>query len=407
MASDHEGEGDASPRVRVCREARIPDPARLDRYARAPEVGPQVLFFSGGSALRRASRCLTRFTHRSRHLITPFDSGGSSAKLRDAFGMLSVGDLRNRMMALADEGAPGGEAVQRLFARRLPEGAAPAELALALARLTGVDAPDLHELPPALAGPIGAHLREVAAAMPAAFDLRGASVGNLVLVGAFLRHERRIDAAIEEVARLLGVRGHVQAVVADDLHLVAELVDGSWVAAQHRITDPAGAGRRPPIARVMLSRSKERLEPASATIDAGTAAAIADAELICFPIGSFFTSVIACLLPRGVGAAVARSGAPKVFVPNLGEDPELCGVGLRAQVEALLAALRADAGEVPAARLLDLVLVDRGLAGRVGAAEITGIRGLGVRVLEVPLAMPGSAPLVDGERLVAALLSLV
>lgn len=407
MASDQEGEGDASSRLRVCREARIPDELRLARYARAPELGPRLLFFSGGSALRRASRCLTRFTHRSLHVITPFDSGGSSAKLREAFGMLSVGDLRNRMMALADDEAPGGEAAQRLFARRLPEDAPPAALVAALARLTAADAPDLGELPPALARPIGAYVREVAAAMPAGFDLRGASVGNLVLVGAYLRHERRIDAAVEAVARLLRVRGRVQAVVADDLHLFAELVDGSSIAAQHRITDPAAAGGRAPIARVMLSRSKERLEPASATIDGRTAAAIAESELICFPIGSFFTSVIACLLPRGVGAAVARSGAPKVFVPNVGDDPELAGVGLRAQVEALLAALRADAGAVPAARLLDLVVVDRGLARRVGGAEIGAIRGLGVRVLEVPLATSGSAPLVDGERLVAALLSLV
>src|SRR5690606_4221563 len=72
-------------RISLTQTREVPDPVRLARYARAPEIGPTVLFFSGGTALRKTSRVLTEFTHNSVHLITPFDSGGSSAKLRDAF----------------------------------------------------------------------------------------------------------------------------------------------------------------------------------------------------------------------------------------------------------------------------------------------------------------------------------
>ena len=76
-----------SDHLTITRTVQLPDKIRLARFARAPELGPKVLFFSGGSALNPLSRRLINYTHNSIHLITPFDSGGSSAVLRKAFGM--------------------------------------------------------------------------------------------------------------------------------------------------------------------------------------------------------------------------------------------------------------------------------------------------------------------------------
>ena len=101
--------------IRLTRTIRLPDQRKLARLARAPELGPNILFFSGGSALNPLCRVLVRYTHNSTHLITPFDSGGSSAALRKAFNMPAVGDLRNRMMALADRTVQGNPEVSRLF----------------------------------------------------------------------------------------------------------------------------------------------------------------------------------------------------------------------------------------------------------------------------------------------------
>ncbi|MGE4294032.1 MAG: 2-phospho-L-lactate transferase CofD family protein, partial [Desulfovibrio sp.] len=89
-------------RIRVAREVLVPDRIKLERYRQVPALGPRVLFFSGGTALRDTSAELVRYTHNSVHIITPFDSGGSSAILRKAFDMPAVGDIRNRLMALAD-----------------------------------------------------------------------------------------------------------------------------------------------------------------------------------------------------------------------------------------------------------------------------------------------------------------
>ena len=111
--------------TRLRRAAIIPDIVRVARYHRAPEIGPRLLFFSGGTALREVSQILTDYTHNSFHLITPFDSGGSSATLRRAFGMISVGDLRNRLLALADRKLRGHPEIYRLFAYRFTSTAFP------------------------------------------------------------------------------------------------------------------------------------------------------------------------------------------------------------------------------------------------------------------------------------------
>ncbi len=73
--------------------------AHSAEYESNPDAGPKLLFFSGGTALNGLSQVLKRYTHNSIHLVTPFDSGGSSAVLREAFDMPAVGDLRSRMMA--------------------------------------------------------------------------------------------------------------------------------------------------------------------------------------------------------------------------------------------------------------------------------------------------------------------
>src|SRR5690606_22712801 len=112
-------------RTQIVRSVRLPDSLRVGRAERAPELGPRIVFFSGGTALRPLSRVLKRYTHNSCHLITPFDSGGSSAEIRKAFNMLSIGDLRSRLVALADESVRGNPEIYRLFRHRLSPAGSP------------------------------------------------------------------------------------------------------------------------------------------------------------------------------------------------------------------------------------------------------------------------------------------
>ena len=220
-------------KLQVTRSVRLPDPVKLARFRRAPELGPRVLFFSGGSALRSLSQALVEYTHNSMHLITPFDSGGSSAVLRRAFAMPAVGDLRNRLMALADRTVRGNPAIFELFARRLPKNADQADLREQLDALVRGRTRLVRDIPDPMRKIIRNHLGFFAERMPEDFDLRGASIGNLILAGGYFNNNRHIDPVIYLFGKLVEVRGQVRPVVNLDLHLRADLEDGTTVIGQH------------------------------------------------------------------------------------------------------------------------------------------------------------------------------
>lgn len=198
-------------RARVTRSVEIPDPFRINRYRKTPELGPRILFFSGGTALGATSRQLKRLTHNSVHLITPFDSGGSSAKLRAAFGMPSIGDLRNRLMALADESITGHPEVFRLFNTRFPVESDAPPLRQRLEHLVNGEDPSIRAVPNPMRRLIRNQLGYFIDHMPGDFDLKGASIGNLILAGGYLNNHKQLDPIIFLFSQLVGVLGTVRA----------------------------------------------------------------------------------------------------------------------------------------------------------------------------------------------------
>jgi CofD-related protein of GAK system len=393
--------------VRLSTTRTLPDPVLAERCKKSPELGPNILFFSGGTALRGLSRSLTAYTHNSVHLITPFDSGGSSAKLRQAFGMPAVGDIRNRLMALADAGLHGNPEISRLFTHRLDKQGNPAALRAELEALAHGEHPLVAAIPDPMRKIIRAHFYDFLTAAPGNFDLRGASLGNLVLAGGYLSNRRHLDPVIYLFSMLVRVLGVVRPVVNEDLHLAAELEDGMVLAGQHRLTGKEEAPLSSPIRRLWLVDSLDHPTPRQTAIRPKVAELIRQAGLICFPMGSFHTSLCACLLPEGVGREVARAGCPKVFVPSTGQDPELVGQGLEEQLLALTGLLARDCGgEVALDRLLNLVLLDPEHGPRADAALRQRWAARGVRVLDCPLASENSAPHLDPELLAPVLVSL-
>jgi CofD-related protein of GAK system len=392
----------------VDRLVDIPDEVRVARCRRLPEYGPRVLFFSGGTACRELSSCLKFATHNSIHLMTPFDSGGSSAILRDAFDMLAVGDLRNRLMALADETELGTPAIARLFSHRLHAAdfkVAQAEFASlisgASSLLLAIDMP--------MRSIVTSQLRWVAERMPADFELRGASVGNLVIVGVYLQNERDISTALYLISKLVIVRGLVRPTTTANLHLRATLSDGQVVVGQHNLGKAGAQGHR--ITRLELVPTLVSVTTANAVIDPAAAQLVATADVIVYPMGSFFGSVMANLLPRGVGAAIVHRRCPKVYIPNTGEDPEMAGYTLAECVQIIIDHVRRDAGEVaPVSDIVQYVLVDTARCSYCVPVDAHAIAQLGVRVLDMNLASSTAghalARSLSPERLVDVLISL-
>jgi 2-phospho-L-lactate transferase/gluconeogenesis factor (CofD/UPF0052 family) len=411
--------------------------------------GPRIVFFTGGTALKSLSHALTDRTHNSVHLVTPFDSGGSTAVLRRYIRMPAVGDLRNRLLALADP-TVATPPLLALCDLRLADAGAYDTLMQRLYALGSERDPAWRGIDPLVADVLRLHLRWFLEFAPSGFDPHGACLGNLLLAGGYLRHGGGLGPVLHLFTRLLRVRGTVAPIVDDDLHLVAELADGAVLLGQHRITGKGVPGITAPVRRLFLTRTRPDDDghgggggpngqagqnghagqaghnghagqaghdgpggrngaggeerhgaddgnsppPAEARVPVSGVAArhIAEADLICFPMGSFYTSVLANLLPEGVGRAVAAAPCPKVYVPNSGTDPEQLGLSVADCAAALLTMLRRDAGaEMPAARLLQTVVVDTRNGVYPGGIDHEGLRAQGVELLEAPVvrALPG------------------
>jgi len=391
----------------IARAPRFPDELRVSRSLRAPELGPRISFFSGGSALRPLCRVLKQYTHNSVHLITAFDSGGSSAQLRRAFGMPAIGDLRNRIVALADESVRGNPQIYRLFAHRLSSTAAQVDLEIELSALVSKE----HELVEAIPEPmrriVRTHLGFFAERMPPDFDLRGANLGNLLLAGGYLSHGRDLESVLFLFSKLLEVRGVVRPIVDTDLHLCADLEDGTQVLGQHRLTGKEVAPLASRVSELYLVQGLDAPVRARAAVGEKVRGSIEAADLICFPMGSFYSSVLANLLPEGVGRAIAAASAPRVYVPNTGRDPEQYGMSLADSLAQLVRYVRRDAGaDVPLGRIVNLVLLDRNPRNYAMEVDVERLERMGAQVVSLELVTDSSHPQIHPQRLTEALLSL-
>jgi CofD-related protein of GAK system len=320
--------------------------------------------------------------------------------------MPAVGDLRNRLMALADTSVLGNPEIYRLFAYRFPEEADDADLRRGLDGIVRGSDPRVKQIPEPLRSIVRRHVGFFQDAMPESFDLRGANIGNLVLAGGYLNQGRKLASVLYLFSQLVEVRGVVRPVVDRDLHLVADLANGRTVIGQHEMTGKERSPLDSPIQRLYLSRSRTRVSEYRPAIGEAVDGLIRSADLICYPVGSFYTSVIATLLPLGVSDAIASTDVPKVYVPNPSHDPEEIGMGLVNKVATLQRYLKEGATRrVTSDQLLQFVLLDSRGAG-VKKKTIRSVERLGVRVVDVPLVTSESRPYLDDRHLAQALLSL-
>jgi len=372
--------------------------SRIEQCLADPTNGPSLLFFSGGSALDKTSSLLTKYTHNSIHLLTPFDSGGSSAKLRKAFNMPAVGDLRARLMAIADDSLEGHPEAVALFRYRLPTDQSQATLKLLVEQLQS----GKHHLVEATSSTvkqlIESNLRGFLDQVPNDFDYRGASVGNLVITGGYLNNQHTLSHVVDQISEIVNALGIVRTTIDDDLELIATLLDGTTVSGQHKIT----AKETRPLGQKIIDLT---LSGPSSTLDAKNHALISDADLIVFPPGSFFSSVIANLLPKGVGNAIHASNNLKVFIPNLGIDPELHDTSLIEQIELLNQTINKDLSEHKESKAIDFVLTDSSLRSDIDNAFTDYLSEKNIQLIDADLRGSHNG-LYDERKLIEALINI-
>jgi CofD-related protein of GAK system len=244
-------------------------------------------------------------------------------------------------------------------------------------------------------------------AMPDEFDLRGASIGNLILAGGYLNNHQHLDPIIFLFSKLVNVQGTVRAIVNDNLHLGADLADGSRVIGQHRLTGKEVTPLSSPIAKLFLSKSRDKYKPATTQLKKKNRKLIEAADMICYPPGSFYSSLLANLIPTGVGKAIAGNECPKVYIPNLGSDPEQIGMNFEQMVCGLLNQLQVDVSpNCPNDKLLNFVLLDSKNGNYPSEISTGFLKEMGIQLIDVKLISKQSAPYYDNDLLVSALLSL-
>lgn len=224
--------------------------------------GIKVVAIGGGTGLPSVLRGLKHYTGNITAVVTMADNGGSSGRLRRDFGALPPGDLRNNIVALADD----ENLMARLFQYRFNTG-----------------------------------------------DLGGHAFGNL-FISALAGVTGSLEQALSEIERVLSIQGRVLPATMQQVHLAAsirmpEAALAVRIEGEAEISDAGG--------RI----EKVELLPGEVEAYAESVQAILDADVVIVGPGSLYTSIVPNLLVKGISDAVRATRAYKIYVCNVATQP--------------------------------------------------------------------------------------
>ncbi len=221
--------------------------------------GPRTVAIGGGHGLSTLLRGLKMHTGNLTAVVTVADDGGSSGRLRESFGILPPGDIRNCLAALSND----EDLLTQLFQYRF-------------------------------SGTSG---------------LEGHSFGNLFIT-ALADITGSFEDAVVESGRVLSVNGRVLPSTLHDVRLVAAMElphSPNEVRVEGESKIPEMAGR---VRRVWL-------EPDNAPAFPPVIKGLLNAEVIIVGPGSLYTSILPNLLVEDLLAGIRASRALKIYVCNI------------------------------------------------------------------------------------------
>jgi uncharacterized cofD-like protein len=220
--------------------------------------GPKIVVVGGGTGLSTLLRGLKVYSANITAIVTVADDGGSSGRLREEFGVLPPGDIRNCLAALADQ----EKLLTELFQYRFQAGS----------------------------------------------GLVGHSFGNLFLT-AMTEITGDLERATAASSQVLAIRGRVLPATLSDLRLWAELSDGRRIEGESNITEANGK-----IIKIGCTPANPPALPA-------VIKAIEEADYIIIGPGSLYTSIIPNLLVPEIAEAIASRCVPRIYVCNIMTQP--------------------------------------------------------------------------------------
>ncbi|MBQ1615247.1 MAG: YvcK family protein [Selenomonas sp.] len=220
--------------------------------------GPNVTVVGGGHGLSVLLRGIKAATSNVTAVVTVADDGGSSGRLREEFGIIPPGDLRNCLVALADT----EPLMEKLFQYRFK----------------------------------------------GKTELAGHSFGNL-FIAAMNEVTGDMEQALRESSKVLAVKGQVLPASKDHVRLDAVMEDGTVVQGESHIPEV-----HKQIHRVRLF--PEEVQPVQSALDA-----LANADAIILGPGSLYTSIMPNLLVDKVAETIRKSKAIKIYICNVMTQP--------------------------------------------------------------------------------------
>ena len=215
-------------------------------------MNKKVVVFGGGTGISFLLRGLKNFPVDITAIITVYDDGSSTGKLREEFLMPAMGDIRNAIVSLSDANDKIKDLLQYRF--------------------------DTYT------------------------DLNGHPIGNLIMV-AMYNMTGSLKESIKALSGFLNVRHKILPISEDYLTLVAETESGEVIHGESEI---GHSGKR----------IKKLYYDEDPLIDKEVIEEILSADLIIFSIGSLFTSIIPNLLSSEVIAAIDKSNAKLLYTCN-------------------------------------------------------------------------------------------
>ena len=220
--------------------------------------GPYIMAVGGGTGLSTLLRGIKAFTRNITAVVAVTDEGGSSGRIRNEWGMLPPGDVRNCIVALAEN----DNELRSILDFRFDRG-----------------------------------------------ELSGHSLGNLLLL-AVTEMCGDFSLAVEKMNHLLSIRGRVLPVTTEGITLVGRTKTGEPVRGELDISHHGH------------ELGEIWLEPLNAKPLHDVITAVDDAEMILLGPGSLFTSVIPNLLLPDFSAKLKEAQVPKIYICNLMTQPE-------------------------------------------------------------------------------------
>jgi uncharacterized cofD-like protein len=328
---------------------------------RSPHDPLRIVSIGGGTGLSTLLKGLKKYVPHagSQHtasdrtvkisaIVTVTDDGGSSGRLRRELEMLPPGDIRNCMVALAEDES----LLTRLFQYRFSAGK----------------------------------------------GLKGHSFGNLFLA-VMSQITGDFPRAVQLSSEVLAICGRIYPSTTSDVRLRGHLANGKVVDGETHISRSAV-----PIERIEIL-------PAGCKPIPEALAAIREADLITLGPGSLYTSIVPNLLVTGTAKAIAQSSALKACFVNLmwqpGETTGLTAADHIAAVERHAGRHLVDVAVVNTAPIPEERLsLYKSKAANPVEIDMRRLMAMGVQVLARPLLAQGEKVRHDPELTAAVVIDL-